>query len=53
MKLSTLKKTYNLYFNDGPFLQRYESISLNNLMKKQWLIPQNSTFFVLIGYAHE
>jgi len=26
MKLSTLKKTYSLYFNDGPSLDRYESI---------------------------
>jgi len=26
MKLSTLKKTYGLYINDGPFLHRYESI---------------------------
>jgi len=26
MMLSTLKKTYRLYFNDGPFLHRYESI---------------------------
>ena len=27
--------------------------SLHNLMKKQWLIPLNSTFFVVIEYAHE
>jgi len=26
MKLSTLKKTYGLYFHDGPSLHRYEII---------------------------
>jgi len=47
MKLSTLKKTYSLYLNDGPFVHRYESVSLHNLMMKQWLTPLSPTIFCL------
>jgi len=53
MKLSTLKKHIACISMMGYFCRDMKVSSLHNLMKKQWLIPLNPLFFVVIGYAHE
>jgi len=45
MKLSTLKKTYVYISMMGHLCKDMKVCSLHNLMKKQWLKPQNSTPF--------
>jgi len=46
MKLSTLKKKHIAYISTmGHFCTDINVSSVHNLMKKQWLIPLNSTLF--------
>jgi len=51
--LSTLKKHIAYISVMGHFCTDMKVSSLHNPMKKQWLIPKISLFFVMIGYAHE